>query len=210
MDYKKALLTRSYSSQPVGSQPVSSSTILTPTGYKTLEHYAYCNNMKEQIVDSDGHCILHAVSGALKSRSEDAMLHSLWKHIHINKEYYQAFSEKDTDLMREVRSWIENKDFGSDSVDLMVSALCNSENVTIQIYEESTNNGVVLNCNTPTLAPVTGRKCIQIAKRGLHYNFFETRPLTSVSMLYLKYNLRVIPKIMRQLKNISCREFILL
>ncbi len=179
MDYKKALLSRMGGSAPPLNSGPDNSPIYTQTGYNNIQEFVTLNNLEESTVPPDGHCILHAVSGALNLTNEDAILHRVWKHIQEHQALYREFSLNETNIENEVISWIINKDFGSNSVDLMLSVLSNTENIKIEIYEECPGMGVVLNCISPTLAPTAGRRTIKLARRGQHYNFFKDNSVVS-------------------------------
>ena len=85
--------------------------------------------MTEKTAASDGHCILHSVSGALElqtgvARSVAQMFQLVLSEVSEHAEYYKNFSPDNKDIMDEVIRWSMDRVFDRDSVDLIFSILC--------------------------------------------------------------------------------------
>ena len=104
--------------------------------------------------------------------SDDFCL-KLWNVINDNKQYYQRFSGSDTDITEDMNKYVKEKQYNTDSADIILSALYNALSVTATIYQYRDEAMVEIqrNPDRPGVA-ITG--CIHLALKGhgagAHFN----------------------------------------
>ena len=87
----------------------------------------------------DGHCIIHAAILCLQHAWYDIihvdLCSALVSEVITNLAYYDNFSTDDKDVVKGICRLIFNKEYNTDTCDLLVSALSNATGSTITIYQ---------------------------------------------------------------------------
>ena len=129
-------------------------------------------------VRGDGHCLLYAIGKGLNEESlgnmtSDDLCLKLQNEINDNKQYYQKFSGSDTDIMADINKYINEKQYNTDSADMILSALYNALSVTATIHQNR-NEAVVEIQQIPGRPGVTTTGCIHLSLNGqgacAHFN----------------------------------------
>ena len=95
-------------------------------------------------MSSDGHCLMHSIMQALKldhniDISHTTIANRIWKEINERIVFYVNFicgeQNQPTDVLEDVRRYIEQKDYTIPVADLIVGAAANALNINLKIYE---------------------------------------------------------------------------
>ena len=91
-------------------------------------------------VQGDGHCLLHAVKESLHAEniatvSVQTLCDKLMEEVCVHLSYYEKFSSEGSNVSEELQRYIADKDYNSDTIDLVLAALCNALEVDAVIYQ---------------------------------------------------------------------------
>ena len=126
-----------------------SSHILEGTADQSIHNEMYTETeLTGEIFDvrGDGHYIIHAAILCLQNAGYDIthvdLCSTLVSEVITNLAYYDNFSTDDEDVIKGICRLIFDKEYNTDTCDLLVSALSNATGATITIYQyrEETRN----------------------------------------------------------------------
>ena len=127
----------------------------------------------------DGHCLIHSVRECLCHSevkavpSFDGLLQMVKSEVLNNLAFYSNWTNKGSDIEEELKRYVEDRAYGTDSSDLVVNALANSLCVTIRILEiGATGEEYTLYTlpQVPGRRPEQPRAVLDVLKRGEHYD----------------------------------------
>ena len=92
-------------------------------------------------VPGDGHCLLYAVSlgltnEGLQPKTSDELCEMLIEEISNNLDYYIQFANG-RNVVEDIERYVRYKEYNNDTVDLILSALCNCLYVSAIIYNHT-------------------------------------------------------------------------
>ena len=134
-------------------------------------------------VRGNGHCLLYAVSKSLDEESlgtltRDELCLKLQNEINDHKQYYQKFSGSDADSMDDIDKYVNEKQYNTDSADMILSALCNALSVKATVYQYRDETVIEIQ-QSPGGPGVHTTGCIHLALNGegagAHYNAVSIR-----------------------------------
>ena len=109
----------------------------------------------------------------LGNTTNDDLCLKLRNEINDNKQYYQKFSGINTDIMAGINKYINEKQYNTDSAEMILSALRNALSITATIYQYR-NEALVEIQQIPCKPGVTTTGCIHLSLNGqgagAHYN----------------------------------------
>ena len=127
-------------------------------------------------VAGEGHCIVNCFS-TFFGKATSAVLNELWQEFHNNIEEYMKFGEYENSeqLLQCLQEYIFDKNYDHDIVDLLLEALSKIHIHRIFIFENSIDN--------PPCGVIGERftKCINLIKRGDHYNLVVSSEKRKIS-----------------------------
>ena len=127
----------------------------------------------------DGHCLIHSVREGLRHSkvnavpSADGLLQMVTNEVLNNLSFYSNWTNEGSDIREELKRYVEDRAYGTDSSDIVVNALANSLCVTIRILELGLNGSEY---TLHTLPQTPGRRkehpraVIDVLKTGEHYD----------------------------------------
>ena len=95
-------------------------------------------------VRGDGHCIIHSVVLCFehegKTVTRNQLCDALVSEVVFHREYYEQFATDDQDVVSGICRFVFEKDYNTDTCDLLLFALSNAFQITVKIfqYEEGT------------------------------------------------------------------------
>ena len=108
-------------------------------------------------VHGDGHCLLYALQESLKAEhvtviSSENLCTKLILEVGSHLDYYKQFSDMGTDVMKDLKNYVTQKQYNADTIDLVLVALvCNSLNIEAMIYQQ--RNALVHEMKLPLSRP---------------------------------------------------------
>jgi len=158
----------------------------------------YLKERKRVIVNvrGDGHCILYAFKLCMRSEfdediSIDQMSHDLKEEAISNQMFYNEFTSNNRDLVNDIISYVTERNYMSESADLILALLCNIYRVQITVVKMQHNNKIVELIQSPSRSNMQARGNIYLVLNGTglaaHYNatvkdgYFDTPRRMSAS-----------------------------
>lgn len=129
----------------------------------------------------DGHCIIHSVRASLsKSRivavpSYEGLLQMLRFEIMNNLVYYKEFinqaDQENADIEADINRYINEKEYGKDTMDLIIWALANCLGVELRIFERSGQQFTLYTVPiTPARRGEPARAVLDVLRTPEHYD----------------------------------------
>lgn len=120
-------------------------------------------------VQRDGHCLINAFARSLESEGlrrnvRTAELHGLLaSEIYDNYAYYTSYSDSGNNIFKDVDLFInDSKRCTSDTLDVVITALCNTLHVSAQVYVTKTD-GIEELTVEPSRPGIVSTGCVHIA-----------------------------------------------
>ena len=132
--------------------PTSSPHVPTPASVPNVpaSTSTYVSSDSEQLpgrvanVRGDGHCIIHAARLCLehagKPMSYDQMCDALISEIVFNRDTYTEFATEGQDIVADACKFIFQKDYNTDTCDIVLSALSNACETNVVIFQHQENS----------------------------------------------------------------------
>ena len=127
----------------------------------------------------DGHCLIHSVRECLRHSnvrvvpSCEGLLQMVTNEVSSNLPFYSNWTNEGSDIQEDLKRYVEDRAYGTDSSDIVVNALANSLCVTIRILELGpTGIEYALHTlpQTPGRRTERPRAVIDVLKSGEHYD----------------------------------------
>ena len=141
-----------------------------------LSEYLENKGLEMVEVRGDGHCLLYAFATSLHSEGISEtdiyqICEGLQNEVRENGVFYGKFLEGSTDIVHDIDDYIINRQYNTDSGDVLLSALCNAFKVRAVIMRAG-NDGSVIEINQNPRSPAIGTvKLVLIGSdAAAHYN----------------------------------------
>ena len=146
---------------------------ITEPNETRLDKYLAAQGCKLHDVSGDGHCLLHAVIVSLKSQgvnmSPQQLTDKLCTEMTENGQFYKDFSCGD-DMLADFTSYIQAKNYNTDTADFILNVLCNAIGVSAVVYLVQGRNIVTLYQQPRQPGLVSSGLCLKLALQGSRGN----------------------------------------
>ncbi len=123
--------------------------------------------MVEKDVLGDGHCLLHALSGATGCSEEDVFDH-IWNEVQGHQKFYTQFSTGGVIQKAEILKWASSKAYNMETIDMILNMAANAFSITIVVVEMSEGEVTEL-CLSPRSS--SSKREIHLLKEFDHYSY---------------------------------------